>query len=158
MSGRILVIDDSFIVLAYVEEVLRKGGHTVVIAEDWAEARNIMKRHDAFHVVLIDVNLPGMRSGDSLAKSLRLQQKAQNARFVYFSAESDEQLEQLTKISGMDGYITKGQDDEKFLKDVEAFIREDILKRAKKPVKPSFMGEEDDGISGDGDKKSWWKE
>ena len=156
MGGRVLVIDDSFIVLGYVEEVLSKGGHTVVMAADWAESRNAFKVNEPFDVILVDVNLPGMRSGDHLAKSLRMHPKAKKAKIIFFSAESNDHLEKLTNMSGMDGYITKGQGDDKFLKDVESFMDPAILEGmenkqstatpSSKPSTPQSAG-----------KKSWWK-
>lgn len=157
MGGRVLVIDDSFVVLAYVEEVLRKGGHTVVVAEDWGEARNAFRHHDAFHVILVDVNLPGMRSGDSLAKSLRVHPKAQDAPIVYFSAESEEYLEKLTASSNMDGYIIKGQGDDKFLEDVEAFMSQELLSEDKSSFGSSDSGEDSENVDEDSS-TSWWKD
>ena len=159
MGGRVLVIDDSFVVLAYVEEVLRKNGHTVVVAEDWAEARNVFRHHEAFDVVLVDVNLPGMRSGDSLAKSLRIHPKAQHAKIVYFSAESEENLEQLNSLSNMDGYIVKGQGDEQFLAAVEAFMSPSSSTEdtASLEIESSEKNVSEADKPGE-NKTSWWKE
>lgn len=127
MGGRVLAIDDSMMVLAYIETILVAAGHHVVVSEDWASARAEFRTNESFHVILVDVNLPGMRSGDHLAKSLRMHPKAKDSKIVFFSAESGERLEQLTNMSGMDGYITKGQGDDKFLEDVESYMPLEVL-------------------------------
>ncbi len=170
MGGRVLAIDDSVMVLSYVEMVLTDGGHSVTVAEDWATARGEFRNNDPFHVILVDVNLPGMRSGDHLAKSLRMHPKAKDSKIVFFSAESDSHLDKLTQMSGMDGYITKGQGDDKFLQDVESYMPPSVLlegtsdasgagqpgakdskgKIAQSAAKPSTA-------SKPAAKKSWWK-
>jgi CheY-like chemotaxis protein len=138
-----------------VEEVLKKGKHSVVAAEDWAEARNAFKTNDPFHVILVDVNLPGMRSGDHLANSLRMHPKAKESKIVFFSAESDEHLEKLTNMSGMDGYITKGQGDEKFLKDVEAYMPPEAFDAASPTARSAVRSAPKPASTPK--KKSWWK-
>jgi len=163
MGGSVLIIDDSIVVLGYVETVLAQAGHSVVIAEDWSEVRTAFKDNDEFHVVLVDVNLPGMRSGDHLAKSLRKHPKAQNSKIVFFSAESGENLEKLMHMSGIDGYITKGQGDDKFLKDVESFMPPEVFevdKTVQKPTKsnpfPKKTTEVPAAKESSAPKKSWW--
>ena len=161
MAGRVLIIDDSFVILAYVEEVLTKGGHEVVAAEDWSSARSAFRSNDPFHVILVDVNLPGMRSGDHLAKSLRMHPKAKDSKIVFFSAESDDHLQKLTNMSGMDGYITKGQGDDKFLKDVEAFMPPEVFGAGTQttPANPFKTADRPKATPAKAPaaKKSWWK-
>lgn len=159
MGGRVLAIDDSVMVLSYIEMVLGEGGHSVVVAEDWSSARGEFRNNDPFHVILVDVNLPGMRSGDHLAKSLRMHPKAKDSKIVFFSAESDSHLEKLTQMSGMDGYITKGQGDDKFLADVESFMPESVLSDdAPSPAPaPAPKAKPAPAPKPAPAKKSWWK-
>lgn len=157
MGGRVLAIDDSVMVLSYIEMVLGSGGHSVVIAEDWATARGEFRNNDPFHVILVDVNLPGMRSGDHLAKSLRMHPKAKNSKIVFFSAESDSHLDKLTQMSGMDGYITKGQGDDKFLADVESFMPETVLLDDAPTSAPAMKTKPAPAPKPAPAKKSWWK-
>ncbi len=160
MGGRVLAIDDSIMVLGYVETVLHEGGHTVVVSEDWASARTSFRTEDPFHVILVDVNLPGMRSGDHLAKSLRMHPKAKDSKIVFFSAESDSHLDKLTQMSGMDGYITKGQGDDKFLKDVESFMPPEVLESGTATPAPTPAPKPQSAPTptpAPAKKKSWWK-
>ncbi len=160
MGGRVLAIDDSIMVLSYVEMVLTGGGHAVTVAEDWASARGEFRNNDPFHVILVDVNLPGMRSGDHLAKSLRMHPKAKDSKIVFFSAESDSHLDKLTQMSGMDGYITKGQGDDKFLKDVESYMPPAVLLEepvTPTPATPQKTAPKPTTSAKPAAKKSWWK-
>ena len=111
--ARILIVDDSETVLAQVREVLEGAGYAVFTARDWRECRtSLAVRPD---LVLVDVILPGLASGDQLAAELRKHPHTADARIVFYSSQSELALQRMVHEAGADGYIWKGADTEEFL-------------------------------------------
>lgn len=70
-GGRVLLTEDDEAVRAFVRRALELDGHTVVTAEDGADAVAVMERTpDAFDLLLTDVKMPRM-DGIALAKRAR---------------------------------------------------------------------------------------
>ena len=66
----ILVVDDNEIILLFVSDLLRKGGHCVLSARDGASALELAKTHAGdIHLLLSDFQMPKM-DGISLATEL----------------------------------------------------------------------------------------
>jgi CheY-like chemotaxis protein len=55
---RILVVDDSAVVLKSVCNLLTRLGYETIAARDGAEALRIMETDDGFNLVLTDINMP----------------------------------------------------------------------------------------------------
>jgi CheY-like chemotaxis protein len=82
MVARILVIDDSPSVLAYLEQVLREAGHEVFAAASGAEAVEILKRAP-LNLVVTDIYMPAPDGLEvmRLARELKL-----NVPFIAISS------------------------------------------------------------------------
>ena len=57
MSKTILVAEDKILLGRLIKRVLQREGHSVILAQDGAEALNLLKQH-VIDVALIDVNMP----------------------------------------------------------------------------------------------------
>ena len=121
LVARILVIDDSEIVLEMVQYLLIEDGHAVVTAEDWRGARIALKG-SRFDMALIDVNLPGLQSGDVMAKQMKMHPALKSTKLVLFSGTADEKLNAMVQSHQLDGYITKGKDDDAFKAEVRRLL------------------------------------
>jgi len=65
----ILIVDDEPSVRRLVERLLKRAGHHVLVAEDAAEARALV-RHEEVHLILCDYVMPG-ENGLELLRSMK---------------------------------------------------------------------------------------
>jgi CheY-like chemotaxis protein len=63
----ILVVEDETLVRMNEAELLEEAGYAVLEAADADEALEILNRHDAVHLLLSDVDMPGTMNGLDLA-------------------------------------------------------------------------------------------
>lgn len=99
---RILVIDDSAIILAAVKHTLDGAGYGCETAGTFEE----LGQHDAnaFDLVLMDVQMPEL-FGDDVGVALR--QRGVTAPIYLFSTLDETELDTRAKEAGLDGYISK---------------------------------------------------
>jgi DNA-binding response OmpR family regulator len=104
MSARVLVIDDSPMIVELLVRALEAAGVEADSASDLATLDERLKggKHE---VVLVDVNMPEMY-GDDVVEFLRAQHKVQ-AQLLLYSDLPEPELLDKTKSSGADGYIAK---------------------------------------------------
>jgi len=102
-AKRILVVDDSEVILAAVAAALTQAGYAVTAVD------TLDKLHEAerqsFDLVLMDVQMPQLY-GDDIAGILRHERKM--AGMVYLlSSLPTEELAERAADAGLDGYISK---------------------------------------------------
>ena len=120
-ATRVLLIDDSEVVLELAREVLERAGmevHTrsVAYGSSWEIVR---LRPD---VVLVDVNMPGL-SGSDIVSVTRARGDLHGTRVLLFSAQPPENLETLALDCGADGWIHKTADQEGLVDSVRRWTR-----------------------------------
>jgi CheY-like chemotaxis protein len=120
--SRILILDDSAFVRAFVKSTLGRAGYVVETAEDWITVRRILGANKPVHMVLLDVNLPGLQDGNNLALSLSRHPTTQHAKLVLFSGKTEAELKELSNAPELAGYIVKGKDPAELVTAVERFI------------------------------------
>jgi CheY-like chemotaxis protein len=101
----VLVIDDSELALAMMQERLREYGHHVVALPTPIGVTRIILKED-IHVVVVDVNLPSVR-GDTLAKLFRQQPRMKRLGVVLVSGLETSELERLARESDADAVCRK---------------------------------------------------
>ena len=84
---RILVVDDDKLVREVVVAVLRGRGYEVEFAGNGAEALDRVAEHEAFHLILLDVQMPVL-DGWSTIRELRA--RGCNAPIVMMSGHATE--------------------------------------------------------------------
>ena len=104
MGKRILIIDDSEFVLQVAQEVLTNRGYSVATAATLDQMAELIA-NERYDLVLMDLHMPELY-GDDIAASLRTQDNAP-ARIYLFSSMPREELEQRSRESHLDGYISK---------------------------------------------------
>ena len=122
MKPTILVIDDSSFVHVYVKNLMTVKGYRICSAYDWPEVRMALKHEENIVLCLIDINLPGMRDGDELAKGLRMHSKLKEAKLVFYSGTEADSLAKKTEKIGLDGYIVKGDSDREFVDALKQYL------------------------------------
>lgn len=103
---RILVVDDSEIVLAMVREALEGSGFEVVTAMSAMEANNFIFCPDKPDLIIMDVMLPVLE-GDKKAKMLKENEQSRDIPILLLSSKPEEELRHLVRESGSDGFIRK---------------------------------------------------
>ncbi|HEX8960905.1 MAG TPA: response regulator [Geobacteraceae bacterium] len=106
MKKRVLVVDDSEIVLAMAREALENGGFEVVTATNAMEANNYIFSKRKPDLIVLDVMLP-MIDGDKKAKMLRENDDTKDIPILLLSSKPEDELRRLVRESGADGFIRK---------------------------------------------------
>jgi CheY-like chemotaxis protein len=131
-NRRILVIDDSVLVVETVREALEEDGVEVEGVTDLASLDH-SQRLDRFDLILIDVQMPAM-FGDDVAMVLRQGQgqdqgvgPAKSAPIVLMSSMPEPELALRAREAGIDGYISKRSGFDNVIAEIRAWL--DGIKR-----------------------------
>jgi len=103
---RILVVDDSEIVLVMAREALESGGFEVVTALSAREVDAFIASQRTPDLIILDVMLPGLE-GDKKARMLKDNKLTRSIPILLLSSKPDIELQRLTIESGADGFIRK---------------------------------------------------
>ena len=106
MKKRILVVDDSEIVLEMARDALEEGGFEVVTALNAREADKHIFCSDKPDVIILDVMLPVL-DGDKKAKQLKDNELTRGIPVLLLSSKPEDELSRLVQESGADGFIRK---------------------------------------------------
>jgi len=103
MNGKVLIVEDEFIVANDLRVILQQAGYKVNgIAASVDEADEFLEKSRP-DLVLLDIRLDGKRTGIDFAKKL----KAENVAFVYISANSSQEILEEVKTTDPYGFIVK---------------------------------------------------
>ncbi len=103
---RILVVDDSEIVLEMAREALEEGGFAVCTALDDSAADLYIFGNERPDLIILDVMLQGL-DGDKKARMLKENKDTRDIPVLLLSSKSEDNLRYLVKQSKADGYIRK---------------------------------------------------
>lgn len=136
MKPRIMMVDDSDVALEWMRTNLHPCGVEVLTSNTpfGTHALVLQNRPD---LVLLDVAMPGL-SGDMLCSMLKKNPKTRDTTVVLYSQLPEDELRQLARDSGADGYIKKTEDLEKLIEQLKAFVGADLHPPAgttKAPIK-----------------------
>jgi len=108
MTGKkILVIDDSELVLAMASDALKGAGYEVFTATNGIEANSfIFSTANRPDLIIIDIMMP-LLDGNKKAKILKEKDFSKDIPIMFISSKSEAELEKLVAEAGADGYICK---------------------------------------------------
>jgi len=106
MKKRILLIDDSEVVLAQARDALETSGYEVITAGNGLEANRYLFQKDKPDIVIIDVMIP-ILNGNRTAKLLKENENTRQIPILLLSSKTEEELHRLTIDSGADGFVQK---------------------------------------------------
>ena len=105
MTGPILILDDSELILSMLQMVCAQGGHGVVTASDFEQARAIVSRETP-RLVLTDLNLPDLPAADPVTALRALPQLA-STPIVLISGRPQAELDAEAERLGAQGALSK---------------------------------------------------
>lgn len=120
MLARVLVIDDSQVLLELTVSALRSAGYEAAGATDLASLDQQLST-GPFDLILVDVKMPEM-FGDDVVEFLK-QQRGLKARLLLYSDIPDDELMRRVASSGADGAISKSTGIDGVLAAVDAEVR-----------------------------------
>jgi CheY-like chemotaxis protein len=124
-NGKIMIVDDSEIILSRVKSRLAREGYDVVTLSNPASAARHLPECD---LVLIDYHMPGSDGGEVLA-TLRKAGKTLGAQPLFFLYTSDKTASRTHRDLGFDGALINKGDDESLVQQLAAALRFAKLRR-----------------------------
>jgi CheY-like chemotaxis protein len=118
---RIVVIDDSKLVLAIATEALEGAGFEVLTTDSGIEANRFIYSSRRPDLILIDVMMP-LLNGDRKVRLLKERESSRHIPVILMSTKARDELEQLTRESGADGYIQKPFDEASLVQQVDRIL------------------------------------
>ncbi|WP_027713757.1 response regulator [Desulfuromonas sp. TF] len=118
---RIVVIDDSKLVLAIATEALEGAGFEVLTTDSGIEANQFIYSSRRPDLILIDVMMP-LLNGDRKVRLLKERESSRHIPIILMSTKARDELEQLTRESGADGYIQKPFDEASLVQQVDRIL------------------------------------
>lgn len=112
---RILVVDDSALVLKVVSRLIQEEGHIVDCKKDGLEALEALK-NISYDAVLMDIHMPEMggleasfefRTHEGLMHQYRSEAQSNKLKIIAMSADTSEELKREVIRAGFDGFIPK---------------------------------------------------
>ncbi|MBU5613625.1 response regulator [Geomonas azotofigens] len=106
MKEKILIIDDSELVLAMAKDALDQAGYQVVTATNGIEANRFIFSKDRPDLIIMDIMMP-MLDGNKKAKLLKENEVSRDIPILLLSSKSEAEMRQLVDEAKANGYILK---------------------------------------------------
>lgn len=109
MAMRILIVDDSPAMRAYVRRTLQLSGVTVEAifeAGNGEEALAVVAREGSLDLIFADINMPVM-DGEALVRNLQSQDYSKHIPVIVISTDATQQRVMRLRELGAKGYIAK---------------------------------------------------
>lgn len=106
MKEKILIIDDSELVLAMAKDALDQAGYQVVTATNGIEANRFIFSKDKPDLIIMDIMMP-MLDGNKKAKLLKENEVSRDIPILLLSSKSEAEMRELVVEAGANGYILK---------------------------------------------------
>lgn len=123
---RILLVDDDADARMLMRSILEKDGYEVHEAEDGHKAVEMLEGGSDFHLVVLDLAMPGLDGRDVLQR-IRGSVDTAALPVLIRTGTGSEKIEAELLEAGADDYVEKSVDAERFLARVHAVLRRALL-------------------------------
>jgi CheY-like chemotaxis protein len=117
---KIIVCDDSEVVLEFARGALEEAGYAVVTTDNPLSLAHVIRR-ELPDLILIDVNMPSI-SGDAVTQIFGNTGVAKNVPILLHSDLTAAELEMRAKRAGATGFIQKTGDEAQLIEGVARFL------------------------------------
>jgi len=118
-KGKILIVDDSALILEKAKAVLVGAGYAVVTTSQTVGVSSLLRDVD---LAIIDFHMPGF-DGKHVIQSIRNATRDGKLQFLTYLYTSDDSAAQTFKTLGFDGYFSSKGDPQALLAQVDAAFR-----------------------------------
>ncbi len=118
----VLVIDDSSALRRTLSLSLENRGYRVLQGRDGLEGLELLRNNLQTNLVICDIEMPNM-NGFEFLTSRRKEPTLKNIPVVMLTSRSTDKHRSLATSLGADGYFTKPYIQDKFIEDVDGFIK-----------------------------------
>jgi len=116
---RVLIIDDSDLTLAAATSALERDGFEVKTTTTLGGFNSILNNWSP-HVVMTDVDMPGL-TGPELCAWIKGRIQTSHVPILFYSGLPDEELAELARSSGADGFVAKAHGLRHMVKELRSF-------------------------------------
>ena len=120
-KGKILVIDDSELVLEITRDALEDVGYEILTNSSWVEVNSTIREHRP-DMILLDLMMPSIK-GESLCEILKKSSFGRDIPIIIFSTKEESEIKQLAEDAGAEGYIVKRMNKRDIVDSVEYFFQ-----------------------------------
>jgi CheY-like chemotaxis protein len=120
ITMKILVCEDDVVVVKIIQVALDMPDVQLVNAKDGVQALKLLKQ-DNFDMIITDIHMP-YHNGDEILNFVRNEQK-QKTPIIMISSDVEEEVIRLALKSGVNEFVKKPLDADKFRKQVSKYIR-----------------------------------
>lgn len=106
MNEKILIIDDSELVLAMARDALEQAGYLVLTATNGIEANRYIFSKERPDLIIMDIMMP-MLDGNKKAKLLKENEVSRDIPILLLSSKGEAEMRTLMAEAGANGYILK---------------------------------------------------
>ena len=118
--GKILVIDDSELVLDITQDALEEEGYQVLTNSSWVEVNATIREHRP-DMILLDLMMPSIK-GESLCEILKKSSFGRDIPIIIFSTKEENEIKRLAEDAGAEGYIVKRMNKKDIVESVNYFF------------------------------------
>ena len=119
-KGKILVIDDSELVLDITRDALEEAGYDVLTNSSWVEVNSTIREHRP-DMILLDLMMPSIK-GESLCEILKKSSFGRDIPIIIFSTKEESEIKRLAEDAGAEGYIVKRMNKKDIVESVNYFF------------------------------------
>lgn len=106
MGKKVMIVDDSKTIRQQVSFTLKKGGFTVIEAEDGLQGIERLKENSDVAMIISDVNMPNM-NGLEMIEKINSDETLKGPPIVMLTTEGSGELISRAKAAGAKGWLVK---------------------------------------------------
>ena len=114
MMAKILIADDSESLRMELKEILEKGGHEVIEAQDGYDGLMKAEGAEGVNFILSDYNMPGL-DGITMIAKIKEMERYRNVPVGMLTTESSKELKAAGKDAGVVVWVVKPFEAERLL-------------------------------------------
>ena len=122
---KIMVVDDSQVILRLVSHTLQQEGYDVSTAVSGEEALSLIRKHGIPHLAIVDINMPPGMDGFEFCRQLH---SFSDVPIIMLSAEQEEQIVALGLDRYAEDYIVKPDDGPLRVLELSSRVRRVLLR------------------------------